>query len=176
MPKSTETSMAAYTATFPFDRGPRHPIRPVHHSYDPVHTTSDPPKHDLFGFLATAAKDDPALHRSSFCLNPEDLGVSWQTFFPACRQSRQWREAEDAAQELTDRLFHAGDSCMSGFCKHWRDLAELLQLVETAVACTVYMYPRADVVRIRLLAQLHVVMWIHDGISVCLCNSRPDLR
>ncbi|KAE8136122.1 isoprenoid synthase domain-containing protein [Aspergillus pseudotamarii] len=156
--------MATYTATLPFDRGPRHPIRPVHHSYDPVHTTSDPPKHDLFGFLATAAQDDPALHRSSFRLSPEDLGVSWQTFFPACRQSRQWREAEDAAQELTDRLFRAGDSCMSDFCKHWRDLAEILQLVETAVACTVYMYPRADVVRIRLLAQLHVVMWIHDDV------------
>ncbi|KAE8336690.1 isoprenoid synthase domain-containing protein [Aspergillus arachidicola] len=162
--------MASSTATVPFDQGPRHPIRPVHHSYDPVHTISDPPKHDLFGFLATAAKDDPPLHMSSFCLNPEDLGISWQTSFPACRQNRQWREAEDAAQELTDRLFRAGDSFMSSFCKHWRDLAEILQLVETAVACTVYMYPRANVVRIRLLAQLHVVMWIHDGISVCLCN------
>ncbi|KAJ1709566.1 isoprenoid synthase domain-containing protein [Aspergillus flavus] len=162
--------MTTSTATVPFDQGPRHPIRPVHHSYDPVHTISDPLKHDLFGFLATAAKDDPALHRSSFCLNPEDLGVPWRTFFPACRQNRQWREAEDAAQELTDRLFRAGDSLMSSFCKHWRDLTEILQLVETAVACTVYTYPRANVVRIRLLAQLHVVMWIHDdvpGIAKC---------
>lgn len=168
--ESAKPSMATFTATVPFDQGPRHPIRPVHHSYDPVHTISDPLKHDLFGFLATAAKDDPALHRSSFRLSPEDLGVPWQTFFPACRQNRQWREAEDAAQELTDRLFRAGDSLMSSFCKHWRDLTEILQLVETAVACTVYTYPRANVVRIRLLAQLHVVMWIHDGISVCLCN------
>ncbi|KNG83892.1 hypothetical protein ANOM_006563 [Aspergillus nomiae NRRL 13137] len=154
----------SYTAAFPFDRGPRHPIRPVHHSYDPVPTTSDSPNHDLFDFLAKAAKDDPALHRSSFCLNPEDLGVSWQTFFPACRQSRQWREAEDAAQELTDRLFRAKGSSGSSLCKHWRDLAEILQVVETAVGCTVYMYPRADLVRIRLLAQLHVVMWIHDDV------------
>ncbi|OGM51285.1 hypothetical protein ABOM_000401 [Aspergillus bombycis] len=161
----------SYTAALPFDRGPRHPIRPVHHSYDPVHTTSDSPKHDLFDFLAGAAKDDPALHRSSFCLNPEDLGVSWQTFFPACRQSRQWRAAEDAAQELTDRLFRTRDSSGGSFCKHWRGLAEILQLVETAVGCTVYMYPRADVIRTRLLAQLHVVMYIHDDVpSIAQCH------
>ncbi|KAF5863252.1 hypothetical protein ETB97_010374 [Aspergillus alliaceus] len=154
----------SYTATLPFDRGPLHPIRPVHYSYDPVHTTPDSPKHDLFDYLSTAAKEDPALHRSSFCLEPEKLGVSWQTFFPACRQSRQWRDAEDAAQELTDKLFRTGGSSRNGYCKKWRDLAEILQVVEMAVACAVYTYPRADVVRIRLLAQLHVVIWIHDDV------------
>ncbi|KAB8275642.1 isoprenoid synthase domain-containing protein [Aspergillus minisclerotigenes] len=168
--------MTTSTATVPFDQGPRHPIRPVHHSYDPVHTISDPLKHDLFGFLATAAKDDPALHRSSLCLNPEDLGVPWQTFFPACRQNQQWREAEDAAQELADRLFRAGDSFMNSVCRHWRDLAEILQLVETAVSCTVYMYPRANVVRIRLLAQLHVVMRIHDDVPGIAKGHQDELK
>ncbi|KAF7596901.1 hypothetical protein BBP40_011946 [Aspergillus hancockii] len=166
-----------HTADLPFDRGPRQNIRPVHYSYDPVHTASGPLKHDLFDFLTTAAQDDPALHKSSFCLIPEELSVSWQTLFPACRQSRQWREAEDAAQELVDKLFRAGDSFVGTLCKKWRGLAEILQVVETAVACVVYMYPRADVARIRLLAQLHVVMWIHDDVlGVVKCNTEENAR
>jgi hypothetical protein len=154
---------ATHTTTLPFDRGPSPHIRPVHYSYDPVHTASSPPKHDLFDFLVTAAKDDPSLHISSFCITPEDLGVSWQTLFPACRQSRHWREAEDAAQELMGKLFQPGASFIGTLYKRWRGLTEILQVVESAVACVVYMYPRGDVARIRLLAQLHVVMWIHDG-------------
>ncbi|KAE8147176.1 isoprenoid synthase domain-containing protein [Aspergillus avenaceus] len=166
----------SHTVIYPFDKGPRHPIRPVHYSYDPVDTNSTFLKHPLFDYLVSAAKQDPHLHRTSFSLNPESLGVSWQTLFPACRQSRQWREAENAAQELIDQLFRANLSSTGALCKRWRDLAEVLQVVETAVAGVVYMYPRADTARIRLLSKLHVAMWIHDDVPrVAECHQEAAL-
>jgi len=86
-----------------------------------------------------------------------------------CRQSIHWTEAERTTRYFLENLYklsHLTGAKMpkqlsvensTGFATKEDDL------VETAVACTIFQHPNGSAARTALIAQSMLLLWLQDG-------------
>ncbi|PYI26857.1 terpenoid synthase [Aspergillus indologenus CBS 114.80] len=150
-------------------------MKPTERSFLPTSaaaTATPVAAREIFSFLRTGRAppnpNSPAQH--DICVGPEASRVPWPTSFPAARQCRYW----EAAQTACERLIHEsrvlrsreGKLLPKGFLcadsNHDVLTRQERAIVDTAVSAAIYIVPNAPVERIKIIAQLFMLLWTHD--------------
>ncbi|KAJ4128856.1 Terpene cyclase 6 [Fusarium equiseti] len=140
------------------------PLRPVKLAFDPVGSdTLGVPDLDFASLFREekVKEDDPLV------LNPQDMGVPWNTSLPWTRQSKHWAYAEAEGYDLCnaislDKASERGTLPMELMDE--RRKWKIDELVEDALSCCVYLYPTSSPKRLALLTQSVLLLFLHDDV------------
>ncbi|KAJ4258035.1 Terpene cyclase 6 [Fusarium torreyae] len=140
------------------------PIRPLVRAFDPVGgDTLGKPELDF----ASLFREENVPEDAPLTLYPEDLGVPWHTSFPWVRQSKFWALAEEAGRDFITRISLDKASDRGRLPVEMDDdrrKGKIDELVENAVSCVTYLYPTSSPIRLALLAQSIILLFLHDDV------------
>ncbi|PWY90097.1 terpenoid synthase [Aspergillus heteromorphus CBS 117.55] len=140
--------------------------RPLKHAFDAVTAGAPAREHTTFHFLASSIPGFEASHT----LDPQEHKVPWKTAFPASLQSKHWAAAEESARELMQAILAAKAADEQGVLpREWHaDTDEAskkeIELVDTAVAAPINMFPAASEERMRIMAKANLLIFMHDDV------------
>jgi hypothetical protein len=141
-------------------------LRPVHYGYDPVgdNQESTPiirphPSHPYFERSET---------NDSAYLDPRSIRVPWSSTFPGCRQSKHWLAVQNAVRDFFNTIKSAerGNQDQRGNDIEPEYSTREKERMETAVSCSIYMFPEGSSKRAELISTLLLMSFIHDGASI----------
>jgi hypothetical protein len=142
------------------------PLRPVKLAFDPVGSdTLGVPRLDF----ASLFREENVAEDAPLVINPEEMGVPWNTSLPWTRQSKFWAYAEAAGYDLAnaislDKASERGTLPMELMDE--RRKWKIDELVEDALSCCAYLYPTSSPTRLALLTQSVLLLFLHDGMSI----------
>ncbi|GKU07878.1 aristolochene synthase [Fusarium langsethiae] len=140
------------------------PLRPVKLAFDPVGSdTLGVPSLDF----ASLFREENVPEDAPLVLNPEEMGVPWNTSLPWTRQSKFWAYAETAGYDLVNRISLDKASERGTLPMELMDERrkwKIDELVEDALSCCVYLYPTSSPTRLALLTQSVLLLFLHDDV------------
>lgn len=126
-----------------------------------------------FHFLGSGREEGHHELSDSISIQPTAFQLPWPSSFPAARQCRHWKEAQASCIELIINIrrlqAEKNKSVPDGFmlmtdADDSPALTPKEQLiVETAVNAAAFMTPNSAPARSRLISQLYLLLWVHDG-------------
>lgn len=146
-------------------------IKPFEYFFDPAPFHDDYASMHLFPFLEASTREaTPGLENSN-CFNPRDIGLPWSTTFPAAVQSKYWRDAQEAATELFEKIRATSKAMEHEMCHNEtknKDKSKSRDafLIDTAVSAPINMFPAANAEQARILAKGNIFIFIHDGKAI----------
>ncbi|KAI0378770.1 terpenoid synthase [Hypomontagnella monticulosa] len=144
-------------------------MRPIVCSFDPVGVPFVfDSRRESFEFLREAISEPvPGLENCN-AFDPRSLGVPWSTSLPAAAQCKYWKEAEDAAATMMDRIVSASageqGSLPSEMANSKLKAAKRLELLDTSVSAPMNMFPAANGPRARIMAEANLLIFMHDDV------------
>lgn len=152
-------------------------LRQVKYGYDPVGQDSEvTASFEHFPFIETSETKD------SVPLNPDLMNVPWWSSFKGCRQSNHWVAIEDQVEGfLTEiRKEQLSQSTRFPYDKTTPWSRKEKELMETAVLCSIYMFPEGSPRRAGMIAIMLLMAFVHDGefmvVSITTCTlTAPDV-
>ncbi|PYH40343.1 uncharacterized protein BP01DRAFT_222734 [Aspergillus saccharolyticus JOP 1030-1] len=145
------------------------PLRPISYRNDPLGTVSVvPPTLAEYDFLLTGTTNDDGDRTHSVTVDPVALHLPWRSSFPAARQCKYWSEAEDAGRKLLQQLKRMDGAAITN--NGHTNQAEMplsrkeQERIVNAASAAGYMNPNCTAEAIEIIAQLNLILWIHDDI------------
>ena len=149
-------------------------LRPILSSFNPTpHPLSAESSREMYHILS---RHD----RNSLTVKPSERNVPWFSTFPVCRQSIHWAEAERSAKYFLGNLYELSRLTGTRMPKQldmntdMKFVTKHDDLIETAVACTIFQHPNGNVARASLIAQAMLLLWLQDG-KMKRVQIRPSL-
>ncbi|KAJ5950696.1 isoprenoid synthase domain-containing protein [Penicillium vulpinum] len=147
-------------------------IKPFEYFFDPAPLNDDYASLNLFPFLEASTREAiPGLEDSN-CFNPRHMGLPWSTTFPAAVQSKYWRDAQEAATELFEKIRAAAKAKGKEMRDNEMTNEEISKsrdalLIDTAISAPMNMFPAANANQARILAKGNIFIFIHDDDVDC---------
>ncbi|KAK6948206.1 hypothetical protein Daesc_009970 [Daldinia eschscholtzii] len=144
-------------------------MRPITCSFDPVGIpfTSDT-KYESFEFLKDGIHNDVPGLENCDVFDPRSVGVPWPTLLPAVAQCKYWREGEEVAEALMNRIVSAAPKEQGSLPAEFTDSrlkeAKQRELLDTSVAAAINMFPAANATRARLMVKATLLTFMHDDV------------
>ncbi|KAI8965853.1 terpenoid synthase [Daldinia sp. FL1419] len=144
-------------------------MRPITCSFDPVGIpfTSDT-KFESFEFLKDGISNIVPGLENCDVFDPLSVGVPWPTSMPAVAQCKHWREAEEVAEDLMNRIIAAAPKEQGALPAEFTDSslkgAKQRELLDTCVAAAINMFPAANATRARLVVKATLLTFLHDDV------------
>lgn len=138
-------------------------FRPILCSFDPVFQPLNAETSQNISNILSQPNDN------SITVEPSKTNVPWFSTLQICRQSIHWTEAERSTRYFLENLHKL--SRLTG-AKMPKQLSmgngtgfatEQNDLIETAVACTIFQHPNGNAARTALVAQSMLLLWLQDG-------------
>lgn len=146
---------------------------PISHIYDPIKdSNSNTISSDLFNFLDAINEDITSRqYTNSILLSPPSIGIPWPSTIPGCRQSKYWKTADQMAKDMLNAIYQSfildesqdGKLPLELQASEEEKLRKERELLATAVKSTVYMFPDASSVRLGMISQSMLLIFLHDG-------------
>ncbi|RAH72519.1 terpene synthase family protein [Aspergillus aculeatinus CBS 121060] len=155
------------------------PLRPISYRNDPLGTIGcTGPIHSEYNFLATGIPNENDPRPNSVTIDPVALHLPWRNSFPAARQCRFWREAENAGKALLQQIkrINRANSTKGGSAKIDTNEEEMelsnkeVERIVNASSAAVYMNPNCSSEEIEIISQLNLILWIHDDMFIRLAQ------
>ncbi|KAE8393533.1 isoprenoid synthase domain-containing protein [Aspergillus alliaceus] len=162
-------------ARTPLDASQREHLMPITHAFDPVETSRASFDPEAFKFLqiSDTGAGGPGCYSNSITLCPSKMSIPWPSYFLGCRQGKHWKTAESMTKELLDAIYKDSRKEAEADGKLPLELEDTssdirtrkeIELVSTSVKSATYMYPDASPVRAGMIAQLMLLIFLHDDV------------
>jgi hypothetical protein len=106
-------------------------------------------------------------------IDPSSLRLPWPSSFPASRQCKHWRDAENACISFLQEVYAIDPSERGKLPDGVSDQSTELALsqrarsaITNAVNAAIYMNPEASATRISMVTKFYLLAWLHDGQSL----------
>lgn len=143
-------------------------LAPVHYAYDWLPKTRHCAAPSPFRWPPGEVRIQ---HDNSFALYPTAANFPWPTGLIYIRQSIHWRESLSASSQLLE-LFARDDSVASTPQSAGLSLASIANKVlklpeeDRFTRFSMYLFPQANSVRVKLLAETIVLIIVFDGMTL----------
>jgi hypothetical protein len=143
-------------------------LKPIIYTYNPG-LVLGPRALEDFNILRSnslAASD----FKHSLEIDPSSLRLPWPSSFPASRQCKHWRDAENACISFLKEVYAIDLSERGKLPDGVSDQSTELALsqrarsaITNAVNAAIYMNPEASATRISMVTKFYLLAWLHDG-------------
>lgn len=147
-------------------------VKQIRYTYDPIagcQTSQE--KLSSFDFLRyDISTTGFRTYQNSVAIDPESLPLPWPSLFPAGRQCKHWKAAENGARDLLRAIYEVGEDergkLPEGFGENLQPEGRSKKaeaFITTAADATMYMNPESSATRISLITKFYLLAWLQDG-------------
>lgn len=133
-------------------------IRRIQYAFDPVNTPRLPPEYLPFDFLNLEATPSLPGFQYANPNHPPGSGVQWPTSFSHSFQSKYWKTIEGSLAQFLRETYP-----QDAWADDQSGRVYIHDLVDSVVSFVVNVFPICPPARLRTLANLYGVIFMHDG-------------